>query len=528
MVTSKTQSETVRRPVAARRRNGFRPVVEELEDRIVPAVDVILEWNAVALEVNRVSYSGGVVNDQLGPTRSSRALAIVHTAMFDAWNSIRHKYTPYLVDAPSAPRASDVAAVAQAAHDTLAALYPSQAAYVDMALTQTLRRVPDGVRETRGVNVGRFVAQQMLAARTGDGSQAAGDYVPDGQVGHHVVDPLNPGQGFLTPAWGEVTPFAIPNAAAIPVRTAPGLDTAEYVMAYDQVRRLGEEMSVERTTDQTEIGIYWGYDVARGLGDPPRLYNQVVRTVAEQQENTVAENARLFALVNIALADSGIVAWGVKYRDEFWRPIVAIRGGDTDGNPNTTGDADWGPLGAPRTNPLPTEDVNFTPPFPAYISGHATFGAAAFKTLANFYQTDDVNFSIPFDFISEEFNGVSRDIHDAIPELIMDHVRQVRPRHYESFSQASAENAASRIFLGIHWRFDQLEGLDAGNRIADHTFDNFVHPRRGAGPNHIQSVDFVSQVDAYLDGSYTTLFAARSRAGSLPAHLLETEIRTRT
>jgi hypothetical protein len=519
----KPQCLVRRQSARARRNERFRAGVEELEDRIVPAVDVILEWNAVALEVNRVSYSGGVVNDQLGPTRSSRALAIVHGAMFDAWNSVKRKYTPYLVNAPNPARASDVAAVAQAAHDALAALYPNQTAYVDMALAQTLRRVPDGARETRGINVGQFVAQRVLAARMGDGSQVAGDYVPDGQAGHHAVDPLNPGQGFLTPAWGGVTPFAIPNVAAIPVRTAPALDTPEYTMAYDQVQRLGEEMSAERTTDQTEIGIYWGYDVARGLGDPPRLYNQVVRVIAEQQENTVAENARLFALANIALADAGVVAWGVKYRDDFWRPIVAIRAGDMDGNPATAGDADWGPLGAPRTNPLPTEDVNFTPPFPAYISGHATFGAAALKTLANFYQTDDINFSIPFDFISEEFNGVSRDIQDAIPELVMDHVRQVRPRHYESFSQASAENAASRVFLGIHWRFDQLEGLSAGNRIADHIFDNFLRPLRVAGANHVANADFVSQVDAYLDGSYTTLFGARGRAGLVRAEIRETD-----
>jgi hypothetical protein len=216
-------------------------------------------------------------------------------------------------------------------------------------------------------------------------------------------------------------------------------------------------------------------------------------------------------LINVSMADAGCVAWGVKYRDAFWRPIVAIRNGDSDGNAATVGEMDWSPLGAPRTNPAPGEDVNFTPPFPAYISGHATFGGAAFKSMANFYQSDDINFSIPFDFISEEFNGVSRDIYEAIPELVVSHVRQIRPRHFESFSQASAENAASRIFLGIHWRFDQIQGLSAGNRIADMVFDTKLRAR-GGGATHVSSTNFAAQVDAYLDGSYTTVFAGTSES----------------
>ncbi len=492
------------RPKNRRKGFVFQSQIEALEERCVPSVDPILEWNAVALEVNRISYSGNVVNDQIGPTRSSRALAIEHAAMFDAWNSIHRKYNPYLVQAPNFRSASDVAAVAQAAHDTLVAMYPNQQAFIDTKLDETLARVPNGRRETRGINVGKFVAHQILLARTNDGSEVAGEYIPDGQIGHHNVDPLNPGQGFLTPAWGDVTPFAISSTDAIPTRTVPGLDTVEYAQAYTQVKQLGEETSTERTTDQTEIGIYWGYDVARGLGDPPRLYNQIAQVIAQQEHNTVAENARMFALINIAMADAGIQAWGVKYRDEFWRPINAIRQGDADGNDDTVGDPTWSPLGAPRTNPLPGEDVNFTPPFPAYTSGHATFGGAAFKTMTNFYQTDDLRFSIPFDFISDEFNGVCTDIHELIPDLVLDHVRQIRPRHFDSFSQAAAENAASRIFLGIHWRFDATAGVSAGNRIADYTFDHVLRPRSSRSPMHVASINFTSQIDAYLNNTYTT------------------------
>jgi hypothetical protein len=135
--------------------------------------------------------------------------------------------------------------------------------------------------------------------------------------------------------------------------------------------------------------------------------------------------------------------------------------------------------------------------------------------MANFYQTDDINFSIPFDFISDEFNGVTRDIHQSIPPLILDYVRQMLPRHYESFSQAAAENAASRIFLGIHWRFDAIEGVSAGDRIADIVFDTQLRPHHPHSPTHVASVDFAAQIDAYLNNTYTTYFSGGG--GAAPA-----------
>jgi hypothetical protein len=493
------------------------PRFEALEQRCLLAVDPILEWNAVAIQIDQSSYSGFDTNDQAGPTRSSRALAIEHAAMFDAWNSINNRYTPYLTMAPNADNASDEAAVAQAAHDTMLALYPHQQAFIDFSLTQTLSRLPEDARTDRGRAVGRYVAQQILQSRANDGSDVPGVYVSDGKPGHHQVDPLNPNQGFLTPAWGNVTPFAIPNTASIPTPTVPALSSLEYTQAYDQVKVLGASDSTVRTTDETELAIFWGYDVARGLGDPPRLYNQVARVVATQENNSVGQNARFFALINLAMADAGIQCWGVKYRDIFWRPIVAIRQGDTDGNPATISDPTWSPLGAPKTNPLPGE-INFTPPFPSYTSGHATFGGAAFKVMADFYQTDDIHFSIPFDFVSDEFNGVSRDIHDAIPDLILNHVRDLLPRHYESFSQAAAENAASRIFLGIHYRFDAIQGISAGDRIADYTFDHLLRPRLVGGAVHVPSADFTEQVDAYLNGTYTTFFNGGPGPGNFSAN----------
>jgi hypothetical protein len=377
--------------------------------------------------------------------------------------------------------------------------------------------VPDGVFKNRGIRVGAYVANAILAARTGDGSEIEGSYVPDGLPGHHQADPLNPDQGFLTPAWGGVTPFGIPSTDDIPTPPPPDMLSDEFTQAFDQVKALGaEEPNSTRTTDQTEISIYWGYDVARGLGDPPRLFNQIARVVAVQEGNSVGENARLFALLNVAMADAGIQCWGIKYRDIFWRPIVAIRRADEIGNPDLVQDPDWVDLGAPKSNPLPGEK-NFTPPFPSYTSGHATFGGAAFKTMANFYQTDDINFSIPFDFISDEFNGVTRDIHEQIPPIILNYVRQIEPRHYDSFSQGAAECAASRIFLGIHWRFDAIEGVSAGDRIADYDFDNLLRPRHGQAPDHVPTVDFASQIDAYLDGNYLSVFPGSGPINIVPA-----------
>jgi hypothetical protein len=489
--------------------------VEQLEDRSLLSVDPILEWNANAIEVNRVSYSGGVVNDEIGPTRSSRALAIEHIAMFDAWNSIHREFTPYLIQVPHAKHASDEAAVAQAAHDTLLAMYPSQEVFIDTALAQSLASVPDGPAKTRGIEVGKIVARAILTARTNDGSQIPGVYTPDELPGHHVADPLNPNQGFLTPAWGSVRTFGIPSTAVVPTPIVPSLTSQVYTDAFNQVKALGEDLGHNdvRTTDETEIGLFWGYDVARGLGDPPRLFNQIARVIADQEHNSVGDNARMFALINIAMADAGIQCWGVKYRDAFWRPIVAIRRAAEDGNPGTTADPTWSPLGAPRSNPLPTEHVNFTPPFPAYTSGHATFAGAAFKIMADFYQTDDIEMKIPFDFISDELNGVTRDIHEQIPDLVMNFIREIKSRHYTSFSQAAAECAASRIYLGIHWRFDAIQGVSAGDRIADIDFDHLLRPLHERSPHHVATVNFVAQIDAYLNNTYMTYFNSNGGGG---------------
>ncbi len=451
-----------------RRQPTCRPVLECLEDRCLPSgIDPILEWNAVALQANAVAHTlpGGT---QTGPTLSGRALAIVHVAMFDAFNSIAQRFTPYLTMVPDAQGSSVDAAVGQAAHDTLAALYPAQQADFDAALARTLDRV-HGQPEARGIAVGRAVAQAILAARANDGSDSNVPYVPVPGPGVHDVDPYHPGQGFYGPGHGSITPFAITSSTQFPVAPPPALNSPAYAAAFNEVKDLGGDGKTTptvRTPEQTQIGVWWGYDGSPGLGTPPRMYNQIARTLAVQMHNTEAENARLFALINVAMADAGISSWEAKYQYDFWRPVLGIQRADTDGNPATLPDADWKYYGAPRSND--PGGTNFTPNFPAYTSGHATFGAGMFRSLANFFGRDDIRFS----FMSDEFNGRTLDQDGT--------VRPRLARTFSSFSQAAEENGQSRIYLGIHWSFDKTEGIKQGNAVADYVFANFFRPRHGS------------------------------------------------
>jgi hypothetical protein len=387
--------------------------------------------------------------------------------MYDACNSIDGKYEAYLSDVAGYKHADPRAAIGTAAYVTLRDLYPQQADRFDALYDECLSHIKPGSSRDQGIELGEIVAAGILAARTGDGSEADMLYVPGVGAGYHQVDPINPDQGFHAPLWGAVNTFVIGDVSDIVSPSPPSLDSYEYALAYQEVMMLGgDNVDTLRTAEQTIIGIFWAYDGTPGLGKPPRLYNQIVRVIAKDRHNTTVENARLFALVNLAMADAGIQAWYTKYYYEFWRPVVAIRAGNDDGNPLTVGDLEWSPLGAPFSNG-PAGAPNFTPPFPAYTSGHATFGAAALWTVARFYGTDH----IPFDFMSDEFNGINEDQNG--------NVRPVVVRHYDRLSDAIIENALSRIYLGIHWRFDADQGVASGTGIADHVFDNALQKRRG-------------------------------------------------
>lgn len=448
----------------------------------------VRHWNQIAVDASGLDHTPvapeetRVFGEQLGPGRAARAMAIVHLAIFEVVNAVEGDYRSYIDLRHAKLGTSLQAGVAQAAHDTLAALFPSQAASFDTILAEDLDGIPEGRLKTNGIALGQRAASAILAARANDGSER-----PEPHVGIEFLTSNDPGKWRQDPIsliplalgayWDEVKPFALERADQFRVPPPPRLDSAAYAAAYNEVKTLGSDGLVTpttRTAEQTQMGIYWAYDGTPSLCAPPRLYNQITMRIAHKMgtDNDVTELARLLALVHVAMADAGIAVWESKYYYQYWRPITGIREADVltgpsglgDGNPATVGDTTYSPLGAPASN---LTGPNFTPPFPAYPSGHAGFGGALFEMLRNFYRTD----RIPFTFVSDEFNGVTRD-----------NVGNVRPRverSFSSLSQAEEENGQSRIYLGIHWSFDKTEGIAQGRRVADYVFKNILRPYHG-------------------------------------------------
>lgn len=443
----------------------------------------LVRWNNVAINASGLDHSPvpdgdpRIFGEQLGPGRSAKAMAIVHIAMFDAINAIEGGFRSFT----GIPRVHDDtsvdSAIAQSAHDTLIAVFPSQTAAFDQILAQDLSDIPNSPAKTRGIALGQQAAAAILALRTDDGSahdepvllQDGGDWVTSNLPGRWRQDPISLLRLALGGHWAEVDPFVLQSANQFRIPAPPSLTSQAYTTAFNEVKRLGGDGIVtptERTADQTHIGIFWAYDGTPSLCAPPRLYNQIALTVADvKNTNKVIDLARLLALVNVSMADAGIAAWESKYHYDFWRPVGGIREADPgtgpmglgDGNPNTQGDVTFSPLGAPASN---LNGPNFTPPFPAYPSGHATFGGALFETLRNFYKTDHIRFT----FVSDEFNGVTLG-NDG-------QVRPFLPRTFKRLSEAEEENGQSRIYLGIHWAFDKTEGIAQGRKVADYVFEN--------------------------------------------------------
>jgi VCPO second helical-bundle domain len=446
-------------------------------------IDSIRYWNEIAINASGIDHTpvaageNRVFGEQLGPGRSSRAMAMVHIAIFDAVNAIAGGYESYTGLAPARAGASMDAAIAQAARDTLVPLFPSQTASFDELLAADLSQIPDGHAKTDGIDLGHRAAAVVLTLRADDGSQYAeprvgADFIPSNEPGKWRQDPVSLIPLVLGAYWKRVTPFAMQSAEQFRVPPPPALASAEYAAAFNEVKRLGGDgisTATERTAEQTEIGIYWAYDGTPSLCAPPRLYNQIAVEIADQMASNEVDLARLLALVNVAMADAGIAIWESKYYYEFWRPVTGVREADEgagpteagDGNPATVGDPTFSPLGAPASN---LNGPNFTPPFPAYPSGHAGFGGALFQILRKFFGTD----SISFTFVSDEFNGVTLDNHG--------NVRPLMPRSFSSLSQAEEENGQSRIYLGIHWAFDKTEGIAQGRQVADYVFENAFVP----------------------------------------------------
>jgi PAP2 superfamily len=434
--------------------------------------DVVRRWNRIAVDASGFDHAGP--GEQPGPGRAARAMAIVHIAIFDAVNAMAGGYRSYTRLPRAHPDTSFAAAVAQAAHDALVELFPSQKASFDALLAEDLAKIPSWqrYRKARGIALGKRAAEAILAMRSHDGSHHKEpllgiDYFPDDDPGVWRQDPISLLPVALGGEWDHVDPFVLRSADQYRVPPPPALDSPEYAAAFAEVQALGGDDDVTpslRSDDQTEIGIYWAYDGTPTLCAPPRLYNQIAVHIADQKGTGAVQLARLLALVNVSMADAGMAIWESKYFYAFWRPVTGIREsdpgtgptGDGDGNPDTLGDPTFSPLGAPASNTA--NRPNFTPPFPAYPSGHAGFGGALFETLRNFYGTD----RIPFTFVSDELNGVTLDNQG--------NARPLRPRSFSRLSQAEEENGQSRIYLGIHWAFDKTEGIAQGRKVADAVF----------------------------------------------------------
>jgi membrane-associated phospholipid phosphatase len=449
----------------------------------------ILKLNDLALQLVANDFSKNAPppasNDPTngGPTKTSRALAIIHLAAHDAYAKVTGKLTPQskvpLPDKPSGLSSDEdtgIIAMLSAGIRAASQLYPDQSAFIASEATKILKTV----NNPRALRYGEQIADIWVNVRKNDGSALPQlDEFFDTAPGRHRPDPLQPGQKTLGRTWGLVTPFVLKNVAADAFLGQPfALNSYEYAQSFNQVLQFGKSDIVESKDPAVRkkalIGIFWGYDGVNKLGTPPRLYNQVVRDIEGFTMLPHAQQVKILTAINVAMADAGIAAWYWKYEYDFWRPVLGIREadggfgptGNGDGNTGTIGDPFWLPLGAPNSNP-PTpvfgaKGSNLTPPFPAYPSGHSTFGSACFEVVASLLgkRPEDVWVT----FVSDEFNGITTDNTGA-----------TRPKWSQKFNlrEAIDQNAISRIYLGVHWSFDATGGATVGNAVAAKVFDAF-------------------------------------------------------
>jgi hypothetical protein len=404
---------------------------------IQPAqADTVTDWNGIATTAARIQGPS--------PVPQTRTYAMVHAAVHDALNAIDRRYQPYAY-APLTQEllnASPDAAVATAAYDVLVhvlplPLPPATKRFLDDAYDQSLSRIPFGAAKDDGIAIGKAAAAAIIALRSSDGFNPSEPppYTPGSGPGVWIPTP----PGFSPAAitwWGNVPPFCLRSGAQFRLDRPEFFDLSskEYAANYNEVKEIGERDNSSRSPDQSDTAQFWYEASAQG-------WNRIARSVsADHPLLDLWENARLFGLVNFALADGYIAHFDTKYFYNFWRPVTAIQAGDTDGNDATVADTGW-------TSFLTTPNI------PDYPSGHSTVGAAVAFVLAGFFGQDEVPFTTTS---GAPFPGITRS--------------------FASFSQAALENADSRVFAGIHFRTSCRDGVRLGERVGRFVLNHSLKP----------------------------------------------------
>jgi membrane-associated phospholipid phosphatase len=392
----------------------------------------VVQWNRTLLGIVRTPKAQPAT---IHPTRS---FAILHAAIYDAVNAIDRTHKPYLVHLDEVSRfASQEAAADAAAHDVLVALYPKFQATLDTQLQQLLAQISDGADKAEGIRIGQTVADRILALRSNDGSANPPiPYVFGTAPGDYQSTPPNfPVQPQFT-HWSHVTPFALEHANQFRPGPPPALTSETYTDVFNEVQSLGIAGSTTATADQALTGRFWN-------GAIQNYWNEIAQTTAVAHNLTTAQNARLFALLNVVFADDVIAFYDAKYTYNFWRPVSAIRGAANDGNPKTLADPNWLP------------EVGNTTPDPSYPGAHAVISASGASVLISFFRENHFDFNVT----SEVLPGVDRS--------------------FTSFSAAAEEATLSRIFGGVHFRSDLTTGQRLGRQVADFVLDRLFTPLRG-------------------------------------------------
>jgi membrane-associated phospholipid phosphatase len=388
------------------------------------AADPVIAWNQTLI---------GILNTpgaQPATIHATRNLAILHAAIYDAVDSIERTSAPYAISIRSPRRADPTAAAAAAGYTVLSSLYPSQQEVLGGQFDSLLAQVPNGYHKYEGVRTGEAVADAVLALRADDGSAAAQPvFTPGSQPGDYQFTP----PAFAQPAftqWPLVRPFALRKASQFRPPAPPALTSKAYAAAFAEVKSRGAVNSTTRTTDETEIAQFW---------NPPIwiAWNRIAETAALAHHDTLMQNARLFALLNVTFADSVIAFYDAKYAYGFWRPVTAIRATDT-GNPALVGDPGWTPLANTAQDP-------------AYPGAHAVISSAAASVLGSF-------FGDRFTFTAHS---------TALPGV---------ERSYTSFSAAANEASLSRIYAGQHFRTDEDAGQKLGGQVARYALGKLLLP----------------------------------------------------